>query len=74
MTRFEYYTSLYNTTGTLGGNVDSRFQESLNYLGSQGWELVSSVATMESMMGGRTKCIVSIFKRAIPETHEQQVQ
>ena len=64
MAKFEYRTMTYDPKGIWGGKVDTQdFQERLNDLGAQGWELVSSVATAQSY--GVTKSVVSIFKRKI---------
>ena len=64
MAKFEYYTMIYDTKGWTGGVVHvGDFQNRLNVLGSNGWELVNSVSTNQSY--GSTKSIVSIFKRKI---------
>ncbi|HWP79989.1 MAG TPA: DUF4177 domain-containing protein [Candidatus Acidoferrum sp.] len=64
MERFEYKTLFTDAEGFLGGKVDeAQFQQSLNELGSQGWELVSTVASAQSY--GSTRWIISIFKRKI---------
>lgn len=62
MEQYEYYTFIYDTKGFWGGSVDvSQFQNKLNDLGNDGWELVSSVSTNQSY--GSSKSIVCIFKR-----------
>ena len=62
--RFEYKTLFTDAKGVLGGKVDQyAFQNELNELGSQGWELVSTVATAQSY--GSTRWVVSILKRKI---------
>ena len=62
METFECNSYLYDTTGFGGGSVDAdRFQDELNLLGSDGWELVSSFSTTQSQ--GSSKSIVCIFKR-----------
>ena len=62
MERFEYRTILYDTKGVWGGKVDDdHFEALLNGLGSQGWELVSAIATAQAY--GSTKSIVCILKR-----------
>ncbi|MDL2274009.1 DUF4177 domain-containing protein [Oscillospiraceae bacterium OttesenSCG-928-G22] len=61
MERFEYFTLVYDTKGLSGGKVEPDFQDRLNELGSEGWELVNSVATNQG--NGFTRCIVAIFKR-----------
>ena len=49
METFECNSYLYDTTGFGGGSVDAaRFQDELNLLGSDGWELVSSFSTTQS--------------------------
>lgn len=64
MDKYEYYTYVYNTEGIMGGKVDVNvFQNELNKLGSDGWELVSSVSTNQA--NGYSKSIVSIFKRKL---------
>ena len=64
MEKFEYFTLIYNTEGFMGGKVDiNDFQNKLNKLGLEGWELVSSVSTNQG--NGYTRSIVSIFKRTI---------
>lgn len=66
MEKFEYHTLIYNTEGFTGGKVDGNdFQNKLNALGSQGWELVSCVSTNQG--NGFTRSIVSIFKKRITE-------
>lgn len=62
MEKFEYCTYIYDTKGFWGGSVDaSQFQNELNRLGNEGWELVSSNSTNQSY--GSSKSIVCIFKR-----------
>ncbi|NLL78040.1 MAG: DUF4177 domain-containing protein [Clostridiales bacterium] len=64
MERFEYKTLITDAKGFWGGKVDSmEFQNELNELGAQGWELVSTVATAQSQ--GATRWIVSVLKRRI---------
>ena len=66
MEKFEYHTFIYDTAGFMGGKVDANdFQDRLNMLGSQGWELVSSVTTNQGQ--GFTRSIVSVFKRKVSE-------
>ena len=64
MEKFEYRTMTYEAKGAWGGKVDSELEERLNALGSQGWELVSTVATNQI---GSTNSLVSIFKRKVRE-------
>lgn len=64
MEKYEYKTLMTDAKGFLGGKVDSdRFEDELNNLGLQGWELVSTVATAQSY--GNTRWIISVFKRKI---------
>ena len=64
MDKFEYKTLFTDAKGVLGGKVDqSAFQSELNQMGSQGWELVNTVAAAQSY--GSTRWIISIFKRKI---------
>lgn len=62
MEKYEYKTIIYDTKGFWGGVVDvNQFQNELNILGDDGWELVSSVSTAQS--NGLSRSIVCIFKR-----------
>jgi len=64
MEKFEYKTLFTDAKGALGGKVDQySFQNELNELGSQGWELVNTVAAAQSY--GSTRWMISIFKRKI---------
>ncbi len=64
MEKFEYKTIFTDAKGVLGGKVDQySFQNDLNEMGSQGWELVNTVAAAQSY--GSTRWIISIFKRKI---------
>lgn len=64
MEKFEYKTLFTDAKGVFGGKVDeSTFQNELNELGLQGWELVSTVAAAQSY--GSTRWIISIFKRKL---------
>ena len=64
MDKFEYKTLFTDAKGTFGGKVDkSEYQQELNELGSQGWELVSVVPTAQSY--GSTRWVISIFKRRV---------
>jgi len=66
MEKFEYKTLFTDAKGVLGGKVDQRaFENEINQLGSQGWELVSTVAAAQSY--GSTRWIISVFKRKIEE-------
>lgn len=62
MQKYEYFTYSFDPSGFWGGSVDTNtFQNELNRLGNEGWELVSSVST--SKVYGSSKSIVCIFKR-----------
>jgi len=62
MDKYEYKTLFTDAKGVLGGKVDKHeFQDELNELGRQGWELVSTVSSAQSY--GATRWLVSIFKR-----------
>ncbi|MDD5934015.1 MAG: DUF4177 domain-containing protein [Clostridiales bacterium] len=62
MEQWEYKTIYTDAKGFFGGKVNfSEFEEELNKLGAQGWELVSSVPSAQSY--GSTRWIISIFKR-----------
>ncbi len=64
MVKYEYKTLYTDAKGFLGGKVDrSSFQQDLNELGKEGWELVSSVSANQSY--GSTRWIISVFKRKI---------
>lgn len=64
MEKYEYKTLFTDAKGLLGGKVDEyTFQNELNALGSQGWELVNTVATAQSY--GSTRWIISVFKRQL---------
>ncbi len=62
MIQWEYKTVKLQTSGFLGGKVDEQeLQSTLNDLGFEGWELVSSFDT--SMSQGSSREVVLIFKR-----------
>lgn len=64
MEKYEYKTLFTDAKGVLGGKLDQNiFQNELNKLGFEGWELISSVASAQSY--GSTRWIISIFKRKI---------
>jgi hypothetical protein len=64
MEKFEYKTIFTDAKGVLGGKVDeSAFQNELNELGLQGWELVNTVSAAQTY--GNTRWIISIFKRKV---------
>ncbi len=62
MDQFEYKTLFTDAKGVLGGKVaKSDFQNELNELGRQGWELVSTVAAAQ--IYGSTRWIISVLKQ-----------
>lgn len=63
MKKFEYKTVLYETSGFWsGGIVDAHeFNNLLDNLGQQGWELTSTTSSNQAY--GSTRSIVCIFKR-----------
>jgi hypothetical protein len=64
MDRMEYKTLFTDAKGFLGGKVDqSAFENDLNALGAQGWELVNTIAAAQSY--GSTRWIISVFKRKV---------
>lgn len=64
MEKFEYKTLFTDAKGVFGGKINQlEYQNELNQLGSQGWELVSTVAAAQSY--GSTRWIISTFKRKI---------
>ncbi|GGJ07550.1 DUF4177 domain-containing protein [Paenibacillus hunanensis] len=63
MIQWEYKTVKLAAGGFLGGKVDDdHLQETLNALGFEGWELVSSFDT--TMSQGSSREIILIFKRS----------
>lgn len=64
MERFEYKTLYTDAKGVFGGKIDKdRYQQDLNTLGMQGWELVNTFPTAQSY--GSTRWVVSVFKRRL---------
>lgn len=62
MERWEYRTLKMQTTGFLGGILDtSSFDNELNKMGSEGWELVSCFDTSQSQ--GSSREVIAVFKR-----------
>ncbi|MDF2890428.1 MAG: hypothetical protein K0R80_795 [Clostridia bacterium] len=62
MERWEYTTIKLQTTGFFGGKLDTdSFENELNRLGSEGWELVSCFDTSQSQ--GSSREVVAVFKR-----------
>ncbi len=66
MNKYEYKTVFTDSKGIfgMGGKIDqTTYQNELNELGLEGWELVNTVASAQDY--GSTKTIISIFKRKI---------
>lgn len=62
MKRYEYETVVTDAKGAMGGKVDIEdFDNMLNGMGSQGWELVQSIPSAQTQ--GGTRYILSTFKR-----------
>ncbi|MCE5171626.1 DUF4177 domain-containing protein [Paenibacillus profundus] len=61
MEQWEYKTLKIKTGGFLGGKVDEKsFEDELNQLGMDGWELVSC---FDTSLSGQTTDVISVFKR-----------
>jgi hypothetical protein len=66
MTRWEYKTIKLATTGFSGGKLDTDvFENLLNGLGREGWELVSAFDTNQAY--GSTRDVVAVFKLPVAE-------
>ncbi len=64
--KWEYQTVKLGVVGTFGIKFDAdETQDFTNRLGAEGWELVSAFSVND--IGGRSKEIVFIFKRATGE-------
>ena len=64
MTRWEYKTIKLATSGLVGGKLDTgAFDELLNRLGHEGWELVAAFDT--NLVYGQSRDAVAIFKRSL---------
>lgn len=62
MEKWEYTSIKVNAKGFKGGILELRdFDDELNRLGEEGWELVSCVASNEAY--GTTREVISVFKR-----------
>ena len=62
--KWEYKTIKLATTGFTGGKLDeTKLEQFMNELGSQGWELVSAFDTNQAQ--GETRDVVVIFKRPL---------
>ncbi len=64
MHMWEYKTVEFETTGFMGGKLDIHtFNQTLNELGRDGWELVSCFDTNQSQ--GASRLVIAVFKRAM---------
>ncbi len=64
MERWQYQTVQFEGKGVMGGILDlNAFQDELNQLGSDGWELVTCFDT--NMSQGQTRYVIAVFKRKI---------
>jgi hypothetical protein len=64
MTYWEYHTEEFEAKGFMGGILDvNEFQNRLNALGKEGWELVNCFDT--NMNQGQTRYILAVLKRAL---------
>lgn len=64
MTYWEYRTEQFETKGLMGGKLEiNAFQDKLNQLGKEGWELVSCFDT--NMTDGQSRYVIAVFKRAL---------
>jgi len=62
MEKWEYTSIKFETKGVLGGILEEKpFENELNRLGEQGWELVACFPTAEAY--GRSREVVAVFKR-----------
>ena len=62
MQKWEYKTIKVKTKGFAGGILElEEFEEKLNRLGQEGWELVSSFTTSQG--SGSSREVIAIFKR-----------
>jgi hypothetical protein len=66
--RWEYRTVMFDVTGWfLGGVLDgAKFNDRLNQLGEEGWELVSVFDT--NLHQGGTRNVVAVLKRPLSES------
>ncbi|NGP57920.1 DUF4177 domain-containing protein [Paenibacillus thiaminolyticus] len=61
MEQWEYKTLKIKTGGFLGGKVDEKeFEEELNRLGLDGWELVSC---FDTSIQGQSRDVIAVCKR-----------
>ncbi len=64
MEKWEFKSVKFETKGFLGGKLElNDFDNRLNELGQQGWELVSTFTTNQGQ--GYTRDVIGTFKRKI---------
>ncbi len=64
MDRWEYQTIRFEVKGVMGGILDiDAFQEELNQMGQEGWELVTCFDT--NMSQGQSRYVIAVFKRKL---------
>ena len=64
MKKYEYKTQVIEAQGLWGGKINvGEFNNSLNEMGRDGWELVGTTASNEA--AGRTASIICVFKREL---------
>jgi len=63
--KWEYRTVVFATTGFfVGGKLDGQeFNDKLNALGDEGWELVNVFDT--NMIQGQTRDVIAVLKRQL---------
>jgi hypothetical protein len=67
MKKYEYHTQVIDTKGLFGGKIDAaEFNQFLNEMGQQGWELIEATASNQAY--GGTGYLICIFKREIADT------
>ena len=64
MDRWESQTIRFEVKGVMGGILDiDAFQEELNQMGQEGWELVTCFDT--NMSQGQSRYVIAVFKRKL---------
>ena len=64
MKKYEYKTQVIDAKGLWGGKINvGEFNNSLNEMGRDGWELVGTTASNEA--AGRTASFICVFKREL---------
>ena len=62
--KFEYQTKILDAKGILGGKINvMEFNQTLNDMGREGWELVGTTASNQEF--GSTRYIICVFKREL---------